>query len=81
MSDLNHLEALRWLVDMGADEAIGDAPVERPCLLASMAWPVPDAWGEIPRPRLLSDVVVSASGVDFAPLSIAGPGGITPTTA
>ena len=22
MSDLNHLEALRWLVDMGADEAI-----------------------------------------------------------
>ena len=55
---------------------IGDAQVERPCQLASMAWPVPDAWGEIPRPRLLSDVVVSASGVDFAPLSIAGPGGM-----
>lgn len=50
--------------------------VTRPCRLASMTWPVPDSWGEIPRPRLLADVSVSASGVDFAPLSIAPPSGV-----
>lgn len=50
---------------------IGDAMVTRPCKLASMAWPVADAWGEIPSPRLLADVPVSVSGFDFAPLSIA----------
>ena len=43
----------------------------RPCRVASMAWPIPDAWGEIPRPRLLFDVAVSASGAEQAPLTIA----------
>ncbi|MCA9131772.1 MAG: serine protease [Planctomycetales bacterium] len=45
--------------------------VERPGRLASMAWPVRDAWQEIPSPRLLSDVFVSVSGREFAPLTIA----------
>ena len=44
--------------------------VTHPCRLASMAWPIPDAWGEIPSPRLLADVPVSVSGFEFAPLTI-----------
>lgn len=44
--------------------------VERPCRLASMAWPVPDSWQEIPSPRLLADVPVSVSGNDFSPLTL-----------
>lgn len=50
---------------------IGGAAVLRPCRMASMAWPVTDAWGEFPQPRLVADVPVSVSGVDFAPLTIA----------
>lgn len=50
---------------------IDGAEVIRPCRLASMAWPVPDAWGEIPYPRLLADVPVSVGGAELAPLSIA----------
>jgi len=42
--------------------------------LASMAWPVANAWSEIPSPRLLADVPVSACGSEFAPLTIAAPG-------
>jgi hypothetical protein len=45
--------------------------VTRPCRLASMAWPVPNAWSEIPSPRLLADVPISVSGSEFAPLTIA----------
>jgi hypothetical protein len=44
--------------------------VTRPCRLTSMAWPVPDHWQEIPRPRLLTDVPVSVSGSELAPLTI-----------
>ncbi|MFM7150731.1 MAG: serine protease, partial [Gemmataceae bacterium] len=44
--------------------------VTHPCHLASMAWPIPDSWGEIPSPRLLGDVPVSVSGVEQAPLTI-----------
>jgi hypothetical protein len=50
--------------------------VVRPCRMASMAWPIPDAWGEIPHPRLLADVPVSVSGFEYAPLTIA-PSGAT----
>jgi hypothetical protein len=50
---------------------IDGAAVSRPCRLASMAWPVPDAWSEIPSPRLVADVPVSVSGHEFAPLTIA----------
>lgn len=45
--------------------------VERPCRLASMAWPVTDHWQEIPSPRLLQRVVVSVGGSEVAPVTIA----------
>lgn len=45
--------------------------VTRPCRLASFAWPIQDSWGEIPSPRLMADVPVSVSGLEFAPLSLA----------
>lgn len=38
---------------------------------ASMAWPVTNAWSEIPSPRLLADVPVSVGGSENTPLSIA----------
>jgi hypothetical protein len=50
---------------------INGAAVTRPCRVASMTWPVPDSWGEIPITRLLADVPVSVSGIDRAPITIA----------
>jgi hypothetical protein len=50
---------------------IGGKTVVRPCRMASMAWPVVDAWSEIPSPRLLADVPVSVSGFELAPITIA----------
>jgi hypothetical protein len=44
--------------------------VTRPCRLASVSWPIPDSWGEIPSPRLLEDVPVSVSGIERSPLTI-----------
>lgn len=49
---------------------INGSVTTRPVRLASMAWPIPDAWGEIPSPRLIADVPVSVGGADLAPLSI-----------
>jgi hypothetical protein len=49
---------------------INDKVVTRPCRLASMQWPVPDASQQIPSPRLLADVPVSVCGGEQAPLSI-----------
>ncbi len=68
--------------DQGAPQGVSNAAfvgraeingeiVTRPCRLASMAWPVPDAWSEIPAPRLLADVPVSVSGSELAPITIA----------
>jgi hypothetical protein len=45
--------------------------VQRPCRLASMQWPVPDASQQIPSPRLLADVPVSVCESELAPLTIA----------
>lgn len=45
--------------------------IDRPCRLASMAWPVPDAWQEIPSPRLLADVPVAVTNAEQAPLTLA----------
>lgn len=42
----------------------------RECRVASMAWPVKDAWSEIPSPRLLLDVPVSVGDIELAPLTI-----------
>lgn len=44
--------------------------VTRPCRVASVAWPVPDSWGEIPAPRLLADVPVSVGGLERAPITV-----------
>ncbi|EMI15850.1 peptidase domain-containing protein [Rhodopirellula maiorica SM1] len=44
--------------------------ISRPCRLASMAWPVKDAWSEIPSPRLVGDVAVSVGSAEVAPLTI-----------
>lgn len=54
--------------------SINGVEVTHPCRLASMAWPVTDAWSEIPSPRLLGDVPVSVGGFDFAPITIAPAG-------
>ncbi len=50
--------------------AVDGRAIERPCRLAGHCWPVRDGWGEIPFPRLLADVAVSAGGVEPAPLSL-----------
>jgi hypothetical protein len=50
---------------------IDGAEVTRPCALASMAWPVPDAWSAIPAPRLLQDVPVSVCGTEQATITVA----------
>ncbi len=55
---------------VGRAEIDGEAVV-RPCHLASMAWPVPDAWNSIPSPRLLADVPISVCGAELAPVTIA----------
>src|SRR5690349_635137 len=44
MSDLNTDAALRWLVEMGADEAVGEAPVDR--------FSVPDAPATPAKPSM-----------------------------
>lgn len=49
---------------------INGAVVTRPCRLASMEWPVKDAKGEIPSPRLFADIPVSVSDAEASPLTI-----------
>ena len=51
--------------------SIGGQEIRRNCELASMAWPVPNHWNEVPSPRLLSDALVSVGGDEPAPISIA----------
>ena len=65
-------ERAAWLAPTprsSAGPTIDGKEVTRPCRLASMAWPIPDSWSEIPSPRLLADVPVSVSGFEFAPLT------------
>ncbi len=50
---------------------VGETDLTRPCRMATMAWPIPDAWGDFPSPRLVADVPVSVGGFDLAPLTIA----------
>ncbi|WP_164100778.1 serine protease [Candidatus Laterigemmans baculatus] len=49
---------------------INGETVTRPGRIASMQWPVPNAWSEIPNPRLLIDVPVSVSGTELAPITV-----------
>jgi hypothetical protein len=51
--------------------SIAGAPVERPVHLASQSWPVRDASGEVPKPRLMADVPVSVTDAEGAPISVA----------
>lgn len=60
---------------------VAGRPVARPCRLATVAWPVPDSWGEIPSPRLLADVPVSVGGTDRAPLSVTAKSPVLEATA
>lgn len=56
-----------------ARATINGEAVTRTGRLASFAWPIPDSWGEIPSPRLMADIPVSVSGLEFAPLSLSTP--------
>lgn len=49
---------------------IDGAAVSRPCRIASMSFPIPDAWSEVPSPRLMADLPVSVSGNDVTPLTL-----------
>ena len=44
--------------------------IKRECHLASMAWPVPNHWSEVPSPRLVADVLVSVGGDETTPITI-----------
>ncbi|WP_145176879.1 serine protease [Gimesia aquarii] len=50
---------------------INGKTVTRPCRMASMQWPVKNAWSEVPSPRLLADVPVSVSNSELATITIA----------
>ncbi|WP_417730724.1 serine protease [Rosistilla oblonga] len=68
-----HQDAPRGLTmaKFTATATIGDKPVTHPCHVASVAWPVTNAWSEIPAPRLLADIPVSVGGSEFAAITIA----------
>ncbi len=59
------------LAKMVGHAQINGASVTRSCQVASMEWPVKDAKGEIPSPRLMADVPVSVSDSEKAPITIA----------
>jgi len=50
---------------------IGGKEITRPVRMASMEWPVKDAKGEIPAPRLMADIPVSVTDSEKSPVSIA----------
>ncbi len=53
---------------------IDGKPVVHDCHVASMAWPVANAWSEIPAPRLLASLPVSVGQSEFAAITIAAKG-------
>jgi hypothetical protein len=54
-----------------ASAKIGEQTVTHPMQMAQMVWPIPDAWGEIPSPRLVSGIPVSVTTSELAPITIA----------
>jgi hypothetical protein len=50
---------------------INGVAVTRPVRVASMEWPVKDAKGEIPAPRLTADIPVSVTDSEKSPITIA----------
>ena len=69
-ADQNAPSALTFATFIGTAEIAGTR-IERPCQVAAMAWPIVDAWSEIPSPRLVAGIPVSVSGSEVAPLTIA----------
>lgn len=59
------------LASLNGSATINGAKVTRPIRVASMEWPVKDAKGEIPSPRLMADVPVSVTDSELAPVTIA----------
>lgn len=55
---------------LNASATINDQLVTHPVRTAQMAWPVPDAWSEIPSPRLVRGLPVSVTTSETAPLTI-----------
>jgi hypothetical protein len=53
-----------------ASATINEQLVAHPVRTAQMAWPVPDAWSEIPSPRLVRGLPVSVTTSETAPLTI-----------
>jgi hypothetical protein len=49
---------------------IAETQVTRRCHFATMAWPVRDAWSEIPSPRLVADLPISVGGSELAAITI-----------
>lgn len=60
------------LAKMSGRSVLNAKTVTRPCRVASMEWPVKDAKGEIPAPRLMADIPVSVTDSELAPITIAG---------
>ena len=54
-----------------ASAKIGEQTVTHPMQMAQMVWSIPDAWGEIPSPRLVSGIPVSVTTSELAPITIA----------
>lgn len=53
-----------------ARATVSDQEVIREGQFASLAWPVQNAWSEIPSPRLLAAIPVSVGGSELAPITI-----------
>ncbi len=58
------------LATISGHATINGTAITRGCRMASMEWPVKDAHGEIPVPRLFADVPVSVTNSEQAPLTI-----------
>lgn len=59
------------LAKLSGKAVIDGREVTRPVRMASMEWPVKDAKGEIPAPRLMADIPVSVTDSEKSPVSIA----------
>ena len=59
------------LAKLTGKATINGAVVTRPVRVASMEWPVKDAKGEIPAPRLVADIPVSVTDSEKSPITIA----------
>lgn len=59
------------LAKLSGKATINGSSIIRPVRVASMEWPVKDAKGEIPAPRLMADIPVSVTDSEKAPVTIA----------